>query len=56
MSKTFAVIIQTPDYEQTLYVNEPDTSTEESVRDKYSQRFTVYEVWEVTDEDEVEND
>lgn len=53
--KTWAVVIEAPDYEQTLYVEEPDNSTEDDVREKYSRSSTVYEVWEVLDEDGEEN-
>ena len=49
--KQWLVIIETPDYEQRLYVKEPEDSTEETVREKYSRCFTVYEVQEITDED-----
>ena len=52
--KIFAVVIQAPDYEQTLYVEVSNEETEDTVRERYSKSFTVYEVWEVDDEGEVE--
>ena len=50
--KKWMVVIQAPDYEQALYVDEPDESTEDTVREKYSRSFTVYEVSEIDDEDD----
>lgn len=49
---TWRVVIDTPDFEQSLYVEEPEESTEDTVRKRYSRIFTVLEVEKVADEDD----